>query len=117
MWIGELSRRTGVSTRLLRYYEEQGLLHPERDANGYRRYRPEAVGRVAHIRRLLATGLSTETIRDFLPCAEEEPAGLAGCAGYIDMLESHRSRLARDIAELQRRHEALSAYASVLRPG
>ncbi|GIH94765.1 MerR family transcriptional regulator [Planobispora siamensis] len=114
MWIGELSRRTGVSTRLLRYYEEQGLLHPERDGNGYRRYRPEAVERVGRIRELLAAGLPTETIRGFLPCAENGP-GPSGCAGYIDMLDSHRSRLARDIAELQRRHEALSAYASALR--
>ena len=38
MLIGELSCRTGVPARLLRYYEEQDLLHPERDSNGYRRY-------------------------------------------------------------------------------
>ncbi|MCX5095152.1 MerR family DNA-binding transcriptional regulator [Streptomyces sp. NBC_00365] len=34
MRIGELSRRTGVPTRILRYYEEQGLLGPERAPNG-----------------------------------------------------------------------------------
>jgi hypothetical protein len=34
MLIGELSTRTGVSQRLLRYYEEQGLLSRARDPNG-----------------------------------------------------------------------------------
>jgi DNA-binding transcriptional MerR regulator len=34
MRVGELSRRTGVSARMLRYYEEQDLLHPERGSNG-----------------------------------------------------------------------------------
>ncbi|GAT69380.1 MerR family transcriptional regulator [Planomonospora sp. ID91781] len=116
MLIGELSRRTGVSTRLLRYYEEQGLLHPERDGNGYRRYRRESVERVARIRELLDAGLPTETIRDFLPCAENGPEP-SGCARYTDMLDSHRFRLARDIAELQRRHAALTAYADTLRSG
>ncbi|WP_440102312.1 MerR family transcriptional regulator [Streptosporangium sp. H16] len=115
MWIGELSRLTGVSTRLLRYYEDQGLLHPERDGNDYRRYRPESVERVGRIRELLAAGLPTDTIRDFLPCAENGPEP-SGCTRYTDMLDSHRTRLARDIAELQRRHEALTAYTDALRP-
>lgn len=36
MRIGELARTTGVSTRALRYYDEQGLLPAERLTNGYR---------------------------------------------------------------------------------
>jgi len=36
MRIKELSERTGVSARLPRYYEEQGLLTPRREENGYR---------------------------------------------------------------------------------
>lgn len=42
MKIGELSARTGVSIRSLRYYEQQGLLAPARHENGYREYSPLA---------------------------------------------------------------------------
>src|SRR5918997_5505513 len=66
--IGELSRRTGVSERLLRYYEEQDLLRPRRRPSGYREYDESAVVTVLHIRNLLAAGLSTATIADLLPC-------------------------------------------------
>ena len=58
MRIGELARRTGVSTRLLRYYEEQGLMVPQRSANGYRDYSEEFVDQIAQIRSLLDGGLA-----------------------------------------------------------
>ena len=38
MRIGELAQRTGVTTRALRFYEDQGLLTARRSANGYRVY-------------------------------------------------------------------------------
>ena len=52
MRIGELSRRTGVSVRLLRYYEDQGLLAPARLPSGYRDYDGGAVEQVQLIRVL-----------------------------------------------------------------
>ncbi|MFB7509712.1 MerR family transcriptional regulator, partial [Streptomyces broussonetiae] len=67
MRIGELARRTGVPTRLLRYYEEQDLLHPERTENGYRSYPESAVADVQQIRGLLDSGLTTEMIRAIVP--------------------------------------------------
>ncbi|MER5989309.1 MULTISPECIES: MerR family transcriptional regulator [unclassified Streptomyces] len=69
MRIGELSRRTGVSPRLLRYYEEQGLLDPVREeGNGYRSYPDNAVRCVQQIRGLLDSGLSTRALRSVVPC-------------------------------------------------
>ena len=50
MQIGELSARTGASVRMLRYYEEQGLLEPRRTGSGYRDYAESDVDRVARIR-------------------------------------------------------------------
>jgi DNA-binding transcriptional MerR regulator len=43
--IGELARRTGVTTSALRYYEEVGLLPPPTRISGQRRY-PESAARV-----------------------------------------------------------------------
>ena len=53
MKIGELARSTGVHPRMLRYYEERGLLEPSRDPNGYRSYGAHQVERVKKIRDLL----------------------------------------------------------------
>jgi DNA-binding transcriptional MerR regulator len=63
MRIGELSRRSGVPTRMLRYYEEQGLLASERRPNGYRDYPESVVGDVEQIRGLISSGLPTRLIR------------------------------------------------------
>ena len=60
--------RTGVPARLLRYYEEQDLLHPERDQQRYRSLRRRRRGPgLSSIRGLLDSGLTTEIIRRILP--------------------------------------------------
>jgi DNA-binding transcriptional MerR regulator len=63
MRVGEVSERTGVSARSLRYYEQRGLLEPCRAANGYREYDELGVVRAAHIRDLMASGLTVDDIR------------------------------------------------------
>ncbi|MGG1880220.1 MerR family transcriptional regulator [Paenibacillus sp. 7541] len=68
MKIGELSRKTGVSIRSLRYYEQQKLITPVRLDNGYREYSPFAVEQVKTIRLYLGLGFTTEQIAGFLHC-------------------------------------------------
>ena len=67
MRISEAASRATVSSRLLRYYEEQGLLSPDRNISGYRDYTEEDLAVIARIRYLLDAGLSTDTIRTILP--------------------------------------------------
>jgi DNA-binding transcriptional MerR regulator len=61
--ISELARTAGVSTRSLRYYEEQGLLAPQRSAAGHRRYDSRAVGCVSVIQCLYAAGVRSHEVR------------------------------------------------------
>ncbi|XVV05726.1 MerR family transcriptional regulator [Actinosynnema sp. CA-248983] len=70
MKIGELARVTGVSTRALRFYEENGLLESDRLPNGYRVYPETAVARVRNIRNLLDHGLTLEDVAHFRCCLD-----------------------------------------------
>ena len=54
MKIGEFSKLVGLSISTLRYYEDQGFLHIERQ-NGIRNYHAEDVGFVQFIKRLNAS--------------------------------------------------------------
>ncbi|MFD0362992.1 MerR family transcriptional regulator [Nocardia sp. GCM10030253] len=112
MRIGELSRRTGMSTRGLRYYEEQGLLHPQRRPSGYREFGDSDVAAVRRIRILLAAGLPTRVIAEVLPCMVDEGRYLAPtCEEMADDLRTELDRMNRDIDELQ---SARSILESIL---
>lgn len=103
MRIGELARVTGVSTRSLRYYEQQGLLRSRRAVGsrgqpGHRRYDDDAVVTVNHIRALLATGIPTSLIYELLPCVEGPGPQLEHCA--TPLLRDHLARVEEQITAL-----------------
>ncbi|MGN9839576.1 MerR family transcriptional regulator [Nonomuraea sp. H19] len=110
MKIGDLSRETGVSPRLLRYYEEQGLLSSYRAEGGHRRYAQDAPIVVRRIRTLLAAGLPTKVIRDVLPCVSGSGDVLDACT--LGHLRTRLGGLDDQIAELQTTREALAAILS-----
>ena len=89
-------RRAGCSPRALRYYEEQGLLAPQRTQGGQRRYPADAVERVLLYRRLIDAGLGTEVIRELLPCMN----GSAG-ADTVATLEREHAKLLDQARELE----------------
>ncbi|ALO07645.1 MerR family transcriptional regulator [Streptomyces venezuelae] len=121
--IGELSDATGVSVRLLRYYEEQGLLVPERTPGGQRVYGSDAVAVVRRIRTLLGAGLPTRVIAEVLDCvcgseAEIEPclspllvARLDAIDGQIQDLQGTRTSLAALVAATEGRQLATADRA------
>ncbi|MFG1677107.1 MerR family transcriptional regulator [Micromonospora sp. NPDC049282] len=74
MRIGELSRRTRIPVRMLRYYEERGLLAPQRTPSGYRRYAEADVGRATLVSSLIRSGLPTRLI---LPLLQDDRAAPA----------------------------------------
>lgn len=117
MRIGELSQRTGTSRRLLRYYEEQGLITAAREANGYRDYDEALVDRVLQIRGLLAAGLPTRIIQQILPCLTR-PRAIHFDEATPEMLatlERERDRMTQRIRCLERNRDAVSEYLAEVR--
>ncbi|MBE8519694.1 MerR family transcriptional regulator [Amycolatopsis sp. H6(2020)] len=110
MKIGELARLTGVSPRLLRYYEEQGLLTSQRAGRGHRRYAEDASAIVEDIRTLLAAGLPTAVIREVLPCVEGPGLELEHCAAPA--LREQLQGIDRKISTLQSARTALADLLS-----
>ncbi|WP_093802818.1 MerR family transcriptional regulator [Streptomyces sp. Wb2n-11] len=117
MRIGELSERTGTSRRLLRYYEEQGLIAADRSPNGYREYDERFVDRVAQIRGLLDAGLPTRVIKQILPCLDK-PRIIHFPDATPEMLatlELERDRLTERIECLTRNRDAMAEYLEAVR--
>ncbi|KWT62121.1 MerR family transcriptional regulator [Streptomyces albus subsp. albus] len=102
MRMKEMVRRTGVHERLLRYYEQQGLLAPERLPSGYRVYSESDVEVVRRIRCLLAAGLPTSLIAQVLPCIRSDDGRLVPtCPDLVAQLRQESERITRAIEELQ----------------
>ncbi|MFF9483356.1 MerR family transcriptional regulator [Streptomyces sp. NPDC014676] len=95
--IGEVARAAGVSTRAVRYYEQQGLLISERSPSGQRLYRQDAVTLVRFFQQMFAAGLTSRRIAELLPCWD---------SGHTDadqraMLRAERDRIQAKVDDLQ----------------
>ena len=64
--IGEVSRRAGVATSTVRYYERRGLLRPDARQSGQRRYRSETLRLLIFIGMLQDAGLTLDDIDGIL---------------------------------------------------
>jgi DNA-binding transcriptional MerR regulator len=109
MRIGDVAHRAGVSTRALRYYEEQGLLTPERTTSGQRTYSASAVERVQLIQQFFTAGLPSRTILKLLPCVD---AG-QGSPEVFEMLAAERNRITTAMADLAAARDALDRIIDI----
>ncbi|MEC3918727.1 MerR family transcriptional regulator [Nocardia sp. CDC160] len=98
MRIGELSTRTGVSVRALRYYQDKGALQATRTPAGYRIFDDTAVRTVGHIQTLLSAGLGMDLITEILTCESTGTPLLDGCR---DRLLHERRRMTTDINRIR----------------
>ncbi|MFE2752626.1 HEAT repeat domain-containing protein [Actinosynnema sp. NPDC059335] len=106
MLIGEVARRSGVSTRMLRHYDALGLVRPTgRTVGGYREYSPEDIRRIFHVESLRSLGLSLKQVGRALEDPGFTPSALVG-----DLIRWVEERLARD-RELLERLRAIDASA------
>jgi MerR family redox-sensitive transcriptional activator SoxR len=98
--IGEVSRRSGIASSALRFYESRGLIGSERTGAGHRRYRRPVLRRVAFIVFAQRIGLTLDEVGAELA---ELPGGRAPARGDWARLSARWSaRIDERIEELQR---------------
>jgi DNA-binding transcriptional MerR regulator/trans-aconitate methyltransferase len=95
--VGELAQATGLSQRVLRHWEELGLVTPARTAAGHRRYGPAEITRLYQALALREAGLRLGQIRTLLNAGDPESAATTLRAHLAELdADLHRRGLLRD---------------------
>ena len=106
--IGQLAEQSGTSARTLRYYEDLGILAPQRGPNGYRLYGPCDERRLAQVMAMRACGLPLGTIARLL----QDPDASVHAA-LLDHLRTLRAQGKSLEAALQRTQAAIDALERI----
>ena len=106
MTIQQVSRRSGVASSALRYYEERGLLSSERAASGHRRYPRRVLRRIAFIVFAQKIGLTLDEIGQALVRLPVDHAPTR--QDWAQLSTSWNTRIDERIAELQRLRDGLN---------
>lgn len=109
----DAAERLGISQRMLRHYEKEGLLDVNRSINGYRKYSEADIRRAGRIRDFIATGFSTREIRAMSACLTDDGAG--PCDDGIDKLVEKLEHIDRLRDELDERRAAVLDRLAILR--
>lgn len=105
MNIGEVSSRSCLPAKTIRYYEDIGLVKPLRDTNGYRAFRQQEVHKLAFLGQARALGFSIEACRNLLQLYEDQSRS---SADVKTIARDHLVQIEQKIADLRDMQETLS---------
>ena len=112
MNIGAAATASGLPPKTIRYYEDIGLVTPDRRANTYRDYSDEHVHKLRFIQRARSLGFSVEDCRQLLSLYEDR--GRAS-SDVKSLAQEHLAEIERKIAELTSMHDVLSHLVKACR--
>ena len=105
MNIGEVSERSGLPPKTIRYYEDINLVRPLRSDNGYRSFRESDVHKLAFLGRARALGFSIEDCRKLLGLYQDETRESAQVKAVA---KEHLTEIDNKISQLKSMRETLS---------
>lgn len=105
--IGDLATEFAISPRAIRFYEDQGLIKPQR-IGGNRVYTPGDRARLVLVLRGKRLGFSLADIRELLDLYDVDP-------GHLGQLRATLDKGRARIAELERQRKEIAATLGELR--
>lgn len=111
MKIGELAERAKVAPRLIRYYEQQGLLAAERAENGYRTYTDADAERLGRVAGLVRAGIPTRLVKVLVDAEDRAATTDVACPKTVAaMLATELDGLDDRIACLTRSRDTIRTF-------
>jgi Cu(I)-responsive transcriptional regulator len=98
MNIKDVSERSGLPAKTIRYYEEIGLIRPVRGTNGYRAFRDSDLHKLAFLGRARGLGFTIEECRKLLALYEDRARASADVKA---LAEQHLEDMEQKITELR----------------
>lgn len=98
MNVREAAERSGLPAKTIRYYDDIGLVVPDRANNGYRDYDNQSVQKLAFLKRARQLGFSIDDCRQLLSLYEDKDRASADVKA---LAETHLAEIDKRLAELQ----------------
>ena len=99
------STRVGLPAKTIRYYEDIGLVTPDRAANGYRDFSDAHLHKLAFLARARGLGFSVNDCRDLLALWEDQDRASADVRAIA---RDHLNAIEAKIAGLEEMRDTLS---------
>ncbi len=105
MNIGQVAEKSGLPPKTIRYYEDIGLIRPDRSANGYRDFSESHLHKLTFLQRARSLGFTIEDCRTLLSLYEDTDRASADVKA---MAQEHLDKISGKIAELEAMRATLS---------
>ena len=112
MNIGAAARACDLPPKTIRYYEDIGLVTPDRRENSYRDYSDDHVHKLRFIQRARSLGFSVEDCRQLLSLYEDRSRA---SAHVKDLAQEHLTEIERKISELTSMRDVLNRLVTSCR--
>lgn len=110
MKIGEVAQRSGLSVKTIRFYCDEGLIHPlRRSEGGYRLFGDVVLAELALIRTLKAMDMPLQDVTRIL---DSRRSGVCTCATLQATIRTKAGEIEQKISALNHLHQELNALLS-----